>query len=337
VKDNWYNQFRILYLLHSSRFDNCVDAMSTNELLGTEELRHILRDRGLTATILGDIEYLADAGLINLQGDVRTGILKIKSRGTEALNTIFEAYEQYLRQQSEPDLQHQYQHISRLPDNIKRFEIYRYSKEGYGANFKSFLERTRIFERFYQVRPIEQVIPNDLSKWTEDVIGLSNQPIERRIKEREKDLMERKSSFKYDRVMQGPNKKVEKETSIAIFGFMNGHGGILFIGVDPAGKTVGLSKDYSLVQNNNSDGFERELRNSVEKYLKDKLADVLVEVKFHPSDGEEICEVVVKPSSRPVVLYDGDIQEFYVRVGNSTKLYSASATIEYCRMRFKSN
>ena len=113
-------------------------------------------------------------------------------------------------------------------------------------------------------------------RWTEEVIALSNQPLETRIKEREDDRMEMKSSFRYDMAIQGLNKKLEKQTSIAISGFMNGQGGILIIGVDPTGKPVGISKDYSLVQNKNADGFERELRNSVEKYLKQKIADVLV-------------------------------------------------------------
>jgi predicted HTH transcriptional regulator len=118
---------------------------------------------------------------------------------------------------------------------------------------------------------------------------------------------------------------------------MNGQGGILIVGVDRTGKVVGISKDYSLVQNKNTDGFERELRNSVDKYLKQKIADTLVNVKFHLVERQHICEVIVKPSSKPIVLYDGDMQEFYVRVGNSTKLYLASAMIEYCQERFKTS
>ena len=90
------------------------------------------------------------------------------------------------------------------------------------------------------------------------------------------------------------------------------------------------------MQNNNSDGFERELRNSIKKHLKDNVADILVEVRFHPFEGEEICEVIVKPSSKPIILFNGDKQEFYVRVGNSTKLYEASDMIAYCQKRFKS-
>ena len=116
---------------------------------------------------------------------------------------------------------------------------------------------------------------------------------------------------------------------------MNAHGGSLIIGVDTVGNVLGLNKDYAFVHNKNSDGFEREIRNSIEKYLKDKVADTLIEVRFWPYKEGEICIVIVKPSCRPMVLFDGDKQEFSVRVGNSTKLYLASAMLEYCRRRFK--
>lgn len=328
--DNWYNRFRVLYLLSNGHY------RSIGELFRTDDLRHFLNDDSLTEMLRRDIEYLIDGNYIKLEGDLNTGGLKIKSKGTDALSTIFEAYEQYLNEQSDPELQRQYRHISSLPDNLKGPEIYRYLKDVYGSNFKRFLRETRIFERFSQVVSTSQHGLNDLVRWTEDVLALSNQPLERKIREREDGLIERKSSFRYDRVMQGPSKKLEKETSIAISGFTNARGGILIIGVDPVGKGVGLSKDYSWVQNNNSDGFERELRNSIKKHLKDNIADILVEVRFQHFEGEEICEVIVKPSSKPIILFDGDKQEFYVRGGNSTKLYEASDMIAYCQKRFKS-
>jgi hypothetical protein len=86
--------------------------MNINELLETDDLRHFLRDPGLTTMMLGDIEYLVDARLINLQGDIETGTLRIKSRGSEALDLILESYDQYLKHQSDPILQDQYRHVS---------------------------------------------------------------------------------------------------------------------------------------------------------------------------------------------------------------------------------
>jgi hypothetical protein len=46
--------------------------------------------------------------------------------------------------------------------------------------------------------------------------------------------------------------------------------------------------------------------------------------KFHPIEEKEICEVVIKPSPRPIFIYDegGKQQECYVRVGNSSKPYT---------------
>jgi Putative DNA-binding domain len=335
--DNWYNQYRILYLLYFSRFKNRANSLSINELLGSEDLHHILTDEKLRRGFLTDIEDLADAGLISLQGNTETGILRVKSRGSDALNAICEAYEDYLNQQSDPKLQLQYRHISSLPDSIKRSEIYNYSKEAYGANFKQFLKKSRIFDKISQITPINPGIQNNLVHWTEEILALSRLPIGTRLKERENGQMERKSSFKYDTKTQSSNRRLEKEASIAVSGFMNGQGGILFIGVDPAGNVIGLDKDYFLVQNKNNDGFEREFRNSVEKYLKQKIADLLVSIRFPQINGMEICEAIIKPSSSPIVLYDGNSEEFYARVGNSTKLYQASAMIDYCQMRFGSH
>lgn len=60
-------------------------------------------------------------------------------------------------------------------------------------------------------------------------------------------------------------------------------------------------------------------------------------LKFHLTDGKEICEVIVSAASEPVVIYDeaGKQQEFYVRVGNSSKPYTRDEFYEYYKRRFK--
>ena len=96
--DNWYNRFRVLYLLSNGH-------LSIGELLRTDDLHHFLKDDSLTEMLRRDIEYLIDGNYIELEGDLNTGGLKIKSKGIDALNAIFEAYEQYLKEQSDPELQ----------------------------------------------------------------------------------------------------------------------------------------------------------------------------------------------------------------------------------------
>lgn len=69
-----------------------------------------------------------------------------------------------------------------------------------------------------------------------------------------------------------------------------------------------------------------------------KVVDVCLEFMFHPIEEKEICEVVmIKPSPRPVFIYDegGKQQECYVRVGNSSKPYTLDEFYEYSKRRFK--
>jgi predicted HTH transcriptional regulator len=46
---------------------------------------------------------------------------------------------------------------------------------------------------------------------------------------------------------------------------MNAEGGTLIIGVDDEYKVLGLQKDYETLKKQNPDGFEIELRQSVER------------------------------------------------------------------------
>jgi predicted HTH transcriptional regulator len=161
-------------------------------------------------------------------------------------------------------------------------------------------------------------------------------PIEERIRRLEDNYMERKPCFKYDISIKGPNRDREKQISKSIAGFLNTNGGILFIGIDNEGNVLGLRNDYSVVKNNNADGFQLELRNSIESFLKKKIVNELLEVKFPSVKSEEICEITIRPSSEPIVLNDNGIEEFYVREGNSTKPYKLTQAIEYCKKRFQS-
>ena len=155
------------------------------------------------------------------------------------------------------------------------------------------------------------------------------------IRNREDSRIERKSAFLFDNKNNTRNKHLEKSISKAIQGFANSYdGGILFIGVDNNGNIIGLTNDYSLVKNHNSDGFELELRNSVEKYLKDKIANEVIKISFPTIEGKEICKINICPSSKPIVLYENGNEEFYVRVGNSTKPYTPTEFIDYIKRRF---
>ena len=162
--------------------------------------------------------------------------------------------------------------------------------------------------------------------------------IAEKIKERENYNVELKSSFRYDTRLKQSNPKVlEKIIGKTIAAFMNSEGGTLFIGVDDQGNVLGLEDDYKTLKKQNSDGFEIELRQSVEKYTKNKIANESFRIKFYPIDGKEICEITIFPSPKPVFIYDegGKQQECYVRIGNSSKPYNLDEFYEYSKRRFK--
>ena len=113
---------------------------------------------------------------------------------------------------------------------------------------------------------------------------VNQKPIAERIKERENYNIELKSSFRYDTKSKQSNPKVlEKIIAKTIAAFMNSEGGTLFIGVDDQGNVLGLDDDYRTLKKQDSDGFEIELRQSIEKYTKNKVANESFKLMFHNS------------------------------------------------------
>ena len=122
----------------------------------------------------------------------------------------------------------------------------------------------------------EKTIINNMNK------SMAERSVSERIKDREDPNLEFKSSFRYDvKLKQSNPKTLEKVIAKTIASFMNSEGGTLFIGVDDEGNAIGLGNDYQLLNKKNSDGFEPELRQSIEKYIKNKIANEFVKLKFH--------------------------------------------------------
>ena len=158
------------------------------------------------------------------------------------------------------------------------------------------------------------------------------------IKKRESGSVEFKSSFRYDTKLKISRPQVlEKMIAKALGAFMNAEGGRLFIGIDDEGNILGLEDDYKTLkeEKQNSDEFEIELRQSVEKYTKDKVANENFKVNFRKVHDKEIYDVVIYASSQPIIIHDGGKQEFYVRVGNSSRPYSWEEFYDYTNRRFR--
>ena len=66
------------------------------------------------------------------------------------------------------------------------------------------------------------------------------------IKNRENELIERKSSFRFDTKTQSEMRSLEKNVSKAVASFANSNGGRLYIGIDDDCYILGLEPDYGL-------------------------------------------------------------------------------------------
>lgn len=148
---------------------------------------------------------------------------------------------------------------------------------------------------------------------------VSNQNLEVKqlINGGENELVEFKSTLRFD-VREGIiNKKLEYVIAKTISAFLNSEGGTLVIGVDDDGNSLGLDRDYNTLPKKDKDGFELHLRQLVKKYLGESF-EKYIKTSFPIIDDEEICIVKILRSSKPVFInYEGS-EQFYVRNGNSS-------------------
>ncbi len=151
----------------------------------------------------------------------------------------------------------------------------------------------------------------------------------------ESQLVEFKSSMRWDIAENRVNKVLEDVVVKALAGFLNSaDGGTLLIGVDDQGSAVGLAADYGTLKRQDRDGFEQRLQQIVAKDLGEAVAASYLTVNFHEIDGEDICQIAVDPSDQPVYVEKSNEAPFYVRSGNLTQPLPVKEAITYVQHRW---
>lgn len=142
-------------------------------------------------------------------------------------------------------------------------------------------------------------------------------PVHELILEGEGQLIEFKSTMRFDMRSGEVNKKLEHVIAKTVAAFMNSDGGNLFIGVDDDRNALGLERDLSTLKKADRDGFQLHISNLLDKYLGKEVIK-LWKLEFPKFDGKEICFVKVTSSNRPVfVTYEGK-EDFFVRKEGSS-------------------
>lgn len=133
----------------------------------------------------------------------------------------------------------------------------------------------------------------------------------------ENELLEIKSTLRFDLKENTVNKKLEFVIAKTISAFLNSEGGILIIGVDDDSNILGLEKDIQTLTKQNIDGFELLLRQVIKKYLGD-FFEKYIKISFPKVDEKQICMIQISKSGKPVFVTSEGIEGFFVRNGNSS-------------------
>lgn len=120
-----------------------------------------------------------------------------------------------------------------------------------------------------------------------------------------------------------------------ITAFMNTEGGTLLIGVDDAGRAVGIEEDYPFVKKNDRDGWLLFLTNEVIDVL-GVVAWTDLRVEFCTLDDRTIACIEVHPGAEPTFASLKDKQQpvFFARLNNSTRELWGQELLSYQRKRW---
>lgn len=142
------------------------------------------------------------------------------------------------------------------------------------------------------------------------------------------------SSTRWDYRVNKINKDLEKVIVKTVAAFLNSErGGILLIGVDDSGQIVGLQQDYNSHVKKNRDGYESFLIDVLLNAI-GNVSMLLIQITFHQIHDKDICRIIVKPSPRPIFVFEDKAEHLYIRTGDSNRVLSTREAIDYCKSRW---
>lgn len=113
----------------------------------------------------------------------------------------------------------------------------------------------------------------------------------------------------------------------AINGFLNSHGGNIFIGVNDNGIPVGIEQDLKILSVNN-DGYERYIRAAIVRAF-NKDINGTIDIDFMRYNSVEVCKISVPEYFKPIALQD----EFYQRQGTEVRILKGEDLILFIRRK----
>lgn len=158
-------------------------------------------------------------------------------------------------------------------------------------------------------------------------------PIAELIALGESATLEFKSTLQWDMVRSQVNKDLRLSSLKTIAAFLNTAGGTLVIGVEDSGHVCGLANDLKLAKNS-VDQFEQILTSLITDKMGAQYGH-LVKTRFETVDGDTVCVVDADKAPEPVFVKGPAGSQFYIRVGNTTRLLDPAETLSYVQMNWE--
>ena len=153
------------------------------------------------------------------------------------------------------------------------------------------------------------------------------------VEEGESEIVEFKPALMTNLKDRRRDKRIEAVLVKSVAGFLNARGGVLFVGVDDSGRSIGLRE---VRMGGGSDRFSSEDKMSL--HLRDMVVKAMgaaamsdVRVRYFELEGAVVMAVVCGRSASPVYIRERDRSRFFVRVGSSTTSLSAEEAVGYVR------
>lgn len=216
----------------------------------------------------------------------------------------------------------------RVKEQLKKLAPHDYSKTAF-----SYIENDTGREVWVEVPEQPDELSTEPNIGFEEVASQAKLTTSELIAAGESKTVEFKQTARYNPHTGNVDKNLEKSIVKSVAGFLNASGGVLLVGVHDVGDVTGLANDYSTTGNKGRDGFENWLMTKLQQELGGPAVASFVGVEFEQFDPGDVCRIEVSPSNQPV--YAGEDAEFYVRVGNSTRLYNTRDALEYLRARWR--
>jgi len=140
--------------------------------------------------------------------------------------------------------------------------------------------------------------------------------------------LEFKSTLRMNLKTQKPGKEIELAWLKAVDAFINTDGGTLLIGVNDNGNIFGIEAD----EFENEDKFLLHFNNLFNQHIGLELTK-FIRFELRNIENKKVLIVECEPSPEPVFLKTGKQEDFYIRVGPSSRKLSTSQTLEYLKNR----